>query len=131
MSAIQHQGDVLREAATMVRDYLFQNLFRHYSDEQLQEITRHSHKAISAIRHGSATMWDLMDLLEGAGIDIGLTIRTRDGEKVTFFPGVNFGPMSSGAGDGQEKKVAKKSFDTTPTAIPRSDNSNQGGKGPK
>jgi len=112
MSAVQRQSRVLIEVASMVRDYLFRHTFRDFSTERLEEMFRKSTRTVEDLRVKPITMWDLLDLLDGGEVDLGIVIRERNGSQLTFFPGSNFGSMTSASDTPREEETAKKDFTT-------------------
>ncbi len=115
MSAFQRQAGIMKELSQMVRDHIFRTVLRKAPKERIEEMLRSvkCHKSVEIFRDGvDFTFYDLLDLVDAAGIDIGLTIRIRDGEEVTFYPGHNFGETGGKNGTPREKRAAKKPFET-------------------
>lgn len=109
----------------MVRDHIFRTVLKKAPKERIEEMLRSikCHKSVEVIRGGADfSFYDLLDLVDAAGIDIGLTIRTRDGEEVTFYPGQNFGETGGKNGTPREKRAARKPYDPTPTYDYRAQN---------
>ena len=114
LTSYQRQAAITREVAQMVRDHLFRTVFRRAPAERIQEVLRAAkcHKTPDFMRHGTEfTFLDLLDLLDGAGVDLGLSIRTRDGQETTFWPGRNFGPTGSLDGTPHEALKATRDHD--------------------
>jgi hypothetical protein len=106
----------------MVRDHVFRTVLKKAPKERIEEMlkTVKCHKSVEVFRNGTEfSFYDLLDLVDAAGIDIGLTIRVRDGEEVTFFPGHNFGGTGDGNGTPRENRVAKKPYE--PYVAPQHD----------
>lgn len=119
MSAFQRQAGIMKELSQMVRDYIFRTVLKKAPKEQIEEMLRSvkCHKAVATFRDDPEfSFYDLLDLVDAAGIDIGVTIRTRDGEEVTFFPAHNFGETGGKNGTPREKRVAKKPYEYTAPA---------------
>ena len=114
MSAFQRQAAIMKEVSQMVRDYVFRTALKKAPKERIEEMlkTVGCHKSVEVFRFGPEFgIHDLMDLVDAAGIDIGITIRLRDGEEVTFYPGHNFGKTGDRNGTPREKRVAKKPYE--------------------
>jgi hypothetical protein len=114
MTSFQRQSGIVKEIAQMVREHVFRTTLRDIPDPQLREMLSSvkNHKTIEIFRDGKEFAWfDLLDLVDFCGIDLGITIRMRDGEEVTFYPGHNFGETGTCAGTPQEEKVAKKPYE--------------------
>jgi hypothetical protein len=114
MSAFQRQSGIMKELSQMVRDYVFRTVLKKAPKERIEEMlkTVKCHKSVEVFRDGSEFgFYDLLDLVDAAGIDIGLTIRVRDGEEITFYPGHNFGGTGGKNGTPQEKRAAKKPYE--------------------
>jgi hypothetical protein len=104
----------MKEVSQMVRDYVFRTALKKAPKERIEEMlkTVGCHKSVEVFRFGPEFgIHDLMDLVDAAGIDIGITIRLRDGEEVTFYPGHNFGKTGGQNGTPREKLVAKKPYE--------------------
>ncbi len=102
----------------MVRDHIFRTVLKKAPKERIEEMLRSikCHKSAASFRDGvDFSFYDLLDLVDAAGIDIGLTIRTRDGEEVTFYPGQNFGETGGKNGTPHEKRAARKPYEHTAT----------------
>ena len=98
----------------MVRDHVFRTLLKKAPKERIEEMlkTVNCYKSVETFRHGiDFGLYDLLDLVDAAGIDIGITIRMRDGEEITFYPGHNFGKTGGRNGTPHEKRVAKKPYE--------------------
>jgi len=114
MSAFQRQSGIMKEVSQMVRDYVFQTALKKAPKERIEEMlkTVKCHKSVEVFRNGTEfSFYDLLDLVDAAGIDIGITVRMRDGEEVTFYPGHNFGKTGGKNGTPREKRVAKKPYE--------------------
>ncbi len=98
----------------MVRDHVFRTVLKKAPKERIEEMlkTVNCYKSVETFRHGiDFGLYDLLDLVDAAGIDIGITIRMRDGEEITFYPGHNFGKTGGRNGTPHEKRVAKKPYE--------------------
>lgn len=130
MSAFQRQGNIMKEISQMVRDHIFRTVLKKAPKERIAEMLRvvNCHKSVEVFRDGPEfTFYDLLDLVDAAGIDIGFTIRMRDGEEVTFYPGHNFGKTGGENGTPHEKRVAKKPYEYQTTTYDY--NTNRGRNG--
>jgi len=104
----------MKEISQMVRDHIFRTVLKKAPKERIAEMLRSvkCHKDVEVFRNGQEfTFYDLLDLVDAAGIDIGFTIRMRDGEEVTFYPGHNFGKTGGEDGTPHEKRAAKKPYE--------------------
>ncbi len=114
MSAFQRQGEIMKELSQMVRDHVFRTVLKKAPKERIEEMlkTVKCYKSVETFRYGADFgFFDLMDLVDGVGLDIGISIRMRDGEEVTFYPGHNFGETGEESGTPHEKRVAKKPYE--------------------
>ena len=114
MSAFQRQGEIMKELSQMVRDHVFRTVLKKAPKERIEEMlkTVKSYKSAEAFRYGADFgFFDLMDLVDAVGLDIGVSIRMRDGEEVTFYPGQNFGETGGEDGTLHERRVAKKPYE--------------------
>jgi hypothetical protein len=115
MSNFARQTGIVKEVAQMVRDYIFQTTLKKAPEARIHEMLQNvkCNKPVKVFRSGKDFgYFDLLDLLDMTGIDLGLTIRLTGGEEVTFYPGHNFGETGLGLGTPQEKKAAKKPFES-------------------
>lgn len=106
----------------MVRDYIFRTVLKKAPKERIEEMLAvvKCRKSVESFRNGEDfSFYDLLDLVDAVGIDIGLTIRVRGGEEVTFYPGQNFGETGGENGTPHEKRVAKKPYEPTVIAYER------------
>jgi hypothetical protein len=104
----------MKELSQMVRDHVFRTVLKKAPPERIEEMlkTVKCHKSVEVFRDGAEFgFYDLLDLVDAAGIDIGLTIRVRNGEEITFYPGHNFGGTGGKNGTPREKRVAKKPYE--------------------
>jgi hypothetical protein len=104
----------MKEIAQMVRDHIFQTVLKKAPKERIEELLRSvkCNKTVEVFRTGKEfSYFDLLDLLDATGIDVGMTIRMRDGEEVTFFPAHNFGETGGKPGTPWENKAAKKPYE--------------------
>lgn len=130
MSAFQRQGAIMKEISQMVRDHIFRTVLKKAPKERIAEMLRvvNCHKSVETFRDGPEfSFYDLLDLVDAAGIDIGFTIRMRDGEEVTFYPGHNFGKTGGKNGTPHENRVAKKPYEYENTTYDYNTNRNRRG----
>jgi hypothetical protein len=76
---------IAESLARMLLHYLKTHIFPGLTDKELSERTGISSTAISV-----PWFQDIPEICEGAGLDIGLTVRDSKGNEVTFWPPENF-----------------------------------------
>ncbi len=115
MSRYQSQNAIMKEISQMVREHVFRTVLKKASDSRIEEMLRgvNCHKTPEVFRTGKDFgLYDLLDLVDAVGIDIGFTVRMRDGEELTFFPSRNFGQTGGRNGTPREKRVATKPYES-------------------
>lgn len=75
----------------MIRDWFFKTVLKGVSDYTLQSLFGGSPHALYQIRDAKAYWHDVMRLCQATGTDMGIALRLRNGQEITFFPSVNFG----------------------------------------
>lgn len=99
---------IAESLARMLLHYLKTRIFPDLTDKELSERTGIASTAISV-----PWFQDIPEICEGAGLDIGLTVRDAKGNEVTFWPPENF---SQGY---KPPKVARKPLPPLPPVQPR------------
>ena len=132
MNSIQRQLGVMKELSQMVRDHVFRTVLKKAPKERIKEMlkTVNCNKSVETFRDGPEFgFYDLLDLVDATGIDIGISIRMRNGEEVTFYPGHNFGKTGGKNGTPREKLAARKPFEYETPAYDYSTQHGHGGVG--